>query len=80
MRFFYFLVILSSLSMTMSGNTFRYSEEISPKEKVCKKSPNNYKSKTKYTSLSSYVSTLGEPNKKNKNSFENSSLRLLYPN
>ena len=66
--------------MAMSANTFRYSEEISPKEKVCKKSPNNYKSKTKYTSLSSYVSTLGEPNKKNKNSFENSSLRIHYPN
>lgn len=42
----------------------RFIEEISPKEKVCNKAPNNYKSITKYNSLSAYVKTLGETNKK----------------
>lgn len=60
MRIFHCLIILSFLCIAI----IRCSEEISPKEKVCKNALNNYKSKTKYTSLSSYISSLGEANKK----------------
>ena len=68
MKILQLLILLICLSITLSTSSFRFIDEISPKEKVCKKALNNYKSKTKYISLSSYVKTLGETNK-NKQKF-----------
>ena len=68
MKILQLLILLICLSITLSTSSFRFIDEISPKEKVCKKAPNNYKSKTKYILLSSYVKTLGETNK-NKQKF-----------